>query len=103
MGICTKKNHTVFSCCLINIAICFIVFRYDTNNGDPCNGMKSPKKKNISVRTLTVAIVTPVVAVLLVSAVLILCFCKKKRKQNVTEGIQKVLAMFTYIHVCYLY
>uniref|UniRef100_A0A0D9XCU1 Protein kinase domain-containing protein n=1 Tax=Leersia perrieri TaxID=77586 RepID=A0A0D9XCU1_9ORYZ len=35
--------------------------RYDTNNGDPCNG-KSPKK-NISV--LTVAIVTPVAAVLL--------------------------------------
>uniref|UniRef100_A0A0E0ERA0 Protein kinase domain-containing protein n=1 Tax=Oryza meridionalis TaxID=40149 RepID=A0A0E0ERA0_9ORYZ len=61
--------------------------RYDTSNGDPCNGMKSPKKKNISVRTLTVAIVTPVVAVLLVSAVLILCFCKKKRKQNVTEGL----------------
>jgi flagellar basal body-associated protein FliL len=88
---------------LSNISNCFIVFRYDTSNGDPCNGMKSPKKKNISVRTLTVAIVTPVVAVLLVSAVLILCFCKKKRKQNVTEGIQKVLAMFTYIHVCYLY
>ncbi|KAF2915812.1 hypothetical protein DAI22_09g067900 [Oryza sativa Japonica Group] len=58
--------------------------RYDTNDGDLCNG-KSPKKKNISV--LTVAIVTPIAAVLLVSAILIFCFCHKKRKQQMTLGL----------------
>jgi hypothetical protein len=58
--------------------------RYDTNDGDPCNG-KSPKKKNIFV--LTVAIVTPVAAVLLVSAILICCFCQKKMKQQMTLGL----------------
>uniref|UniRef100_A0A0E0QQ92 Protein kinase domain-containing protein n=1 Tax=Oryza rufipogon TaxID=4529 RepID=A0A0E0QQ92_ORYRU len=58
--------------------------RYDTNDGDLCNG-KSPKKKNISV--LTVAIVTPIAAVLLVSAILFFCFCHKKRKQQITLGL----------------
>uniref|UniRef100_I1QN85 Protein kinase domain-containing protein n=1 Tax=Oryza glaberrima TaxID=4538 RepID=I1QN85_ORYGL len=59
-------------------------FRYNTYNDDPCKE-KSPNKRNISV--LTIAIVTPVVAVLLVCLVLILCFCKKKREQQVTQSL----------------
>lgn len=70
-GLCTKHS--------LNL-------RYDTMNGDPCNG-KSPEKKNTVF--LRIAILVPVaIVVLLVSTLLVYCLYRKKdyRSQEDCRG-----------------
>lgn len=62
-----------------------LTMRYDTVNGDPCNG-KSPKKKNIAI---VVGIIVSVVVVLgLVCSVGMFIFCRRRPSQRKPEVCQ---------------